>query len=190
MEASRRLSRIVKHADPTAKVKAARTRLEKDLPRWLRHHGGEAFSSPWSPDHERILGKIGLAMDKGGLFALAMPRAGGKSTILKWVTAYVLLTGRRKYVVVIAATAELAQVIVDFIRQQITESDTLHAHYPQVTTYARATDGKAIKARYQLRADGKTSGIHWSRPHWYSPRSQPRTARHIPATGPSSRPTA
>jgi len=158
-----RRKRIVKHADPTAKVKAARTRLEKDLPRWLRHHGGEAFSSPWSPDHERILGKIGLAMDKGGLFALAMPRAGGKSTILKWVTAYVLLTGRRKYVVVIAATAELAQVIVDFIRQQITESDTLHAHYPQVTTYARATDGKAIKATYQLRADGKSSGIHWSK---------------------------
>jgi hypothetical protein len=163
VDASRRLARIVKHVDPDAKTKAARTRLEKDLPRWLRFHGGEAFNSPWSPDHEKVLAKIATAMNKGGLFSLAMPRGGGKSTILKWVTAYVLLTGRRKYVVVIAATAEMAQAIVDFIRQQITESDTLHAHYPQVTTYARATDGKAIKARYQLRADGKASGILWSK---------------------------
>jgi hypothetical protein len=163
VEAGRKLARIVKHVDPDVKTKAARTRLEKDLPRWLRHHGGEAFSSAWSPDHERVLAKISTAMDKGGLFALAMPRGHGKSTILKWVTAYVLLTGRRKYVVVIAATAELAQSIVDFIRTQITESDTLHAHYPHVTSYARATDGKAIKARYQLRADGKASGILWSK---------------------------
>jgi hypothetical protein len=163
VEASRRLSRIVKHTDPDAKTKAARTRLEKDLPRWLRYHGGEAFSSPWSADHRRVLAKIDMAINKGGLFSLAMPRGHGKSTILKWVTAYVLLTGRRKYVVVIAATAELAQSIVEFIRTQIAESDTLHAHYPQVTTYARATDGKAIKARYQLRADGKPSGILWSK---------------------------
>jgi len=178
VEASRKLARIVKHADPSSEMKEARSRLEKDLPRWLRYHGGEAFSSPWSPDHERILAKISAAMDKGGLFALAMPRGHGKSTILKWVTAYVLLTGRRKYVVVIAATAELAQSIVDFIRTQITESDTLHAHYPHVTSYARATDGKAIKARYQLRADGKASGILWSKttlvfPEVVSPEGKP-----------------
>lgn len=156
-------ARVVNHVEPNAKTKVKIALLEKDIGEWLRYHGGEAFSSPWSPDHEKVLARIAIAMNKGGLFSLAMPRGHGKSTILKWVTAYVLLTGRRKYVVVIAATAEMAQAIVDFIRQQITESDTLHAHYPQVTTYARATDGKAIKARYQLRADGKASGILWSK---------------------------
>ncbi len=159
VDASRRLARIVKHVEPDARTKAARTRLEKNLGKWLRFHGGEAFDRPWSADHLKVLAKINKAVRTGGLFALAMPRGHGKTTMLKWVTAYVLLTGARKYVVVIAATAELAQGIVEFIRQQITESDTFHAHYPHVTTYARATDGKAIKARYQLRADGKSSGI-------------------------------
>ncbi|MEN6360056.1 MAG: hypothetical protein ABFD59_08370 [Smithella sp.] len=163
IEASRKLARIVKHVDPEPKVKAARTRIEKSLSHWLRHHGGEAFSSKWSPDHIRVLGKIETAINSGGLFALAMPRGHGKTTILKWITLYVLLTGRRKYVVIVAATAELAQVIIEFCRQQIIESDTLHEHYPHVTTYARATGGKAIKAIYQLRADGKTSGIKWSK---------------------------
>jgi hypothetical protein len=155
--------RIVRHVDPDSKTKAARCRLEKDLGKWLRFHGGEAFDRPWSADHLKVLGKIETAVNSGGLFALAMPRGHGKSTIMKWVAAYVLLTGRRKYLVMIAATAELAQSIVDFVRQQITENETLHAHYPHVTSYARATDGKAIKARYQLRADGKASGILWSK---------------------------
>jgi hypothetical protein len=160
---ARRAERIVRHTDPPAAAKRSRARLEKSLVAWLRYHGGEAFDAPFSPDHVRVLGKIERAVNKGGLFAVAMPRGGGKSTILKWTTLYVLLTGRRKYVVLIAATAELAQVIVDFCRQQITESERIMAHYPHVAAYARATDGKAIKARYQLRGDGKTSGIMWSK---------------------------
>ena len=163
IEASRKLARIVKHTDPPPQVKAARSRLEKSLTKWMQHHGGEAFDRPFSEDHKRCIAKIEAAGNDGGMFALAMPRGHGKSTILKWATLYFMLTGRRRFVVVVAATAELAQAIVDFTRQQIQESDSLHAHYPHVTTYARATDGKAIKAKYQLRADGKTSGILWSK---------------------------
>jgi len=163
VEASRKLARIVKHTDPDPKTKAQRTRLEKSLTAWMKYHGGEAFDQPFSDDHKRVIDKIETALNKGGLFAVAMPRGHGKSTILKWATLYCILTGRRKFVVIVAATAEMAQAVIEFVRQQIQESDTLHAHYPHVSTYARATDGKAIKARFQLRADGKTSGIHWSK---------------------------
>src|SRR3972149_5144300 len=85
VDMSRRLARIVKHTDPDAKTRAARTRLEHDLPRWLKHYGAEAFDRPWSPDHLRVLARIEAATTDGGLFALAMSRGGGKSTILKWV---------------------------------------------------------------------------------------------------------
>lgn len=159
----RLIARIVRHVDPDAKIKAARTRLEKDLPKWLKHHGGEAFPWPWSEDHQRMLKKISLAVTHGGLFAVAMPRGHGKTTILKWVIAYILLTGKRKYVIALAATAELARDIVDFIFQQLTENENLHEQYPHVTTYFRAINGKALTARYQLRGDGKSSGIKWSK---------------------------
>lgn len=163
IEASRKLARVVKHDDPPPEVCKARAKLEKSLPKWLRHHGAEAFCDDWSPDHLKVLKKIQTAIDKGGLFALAMPRGHGKTTILKWVNLYVMLTGKRRYVVAIGATAELAQAMVDFARDQLMESPTLHEHYPHVTTYARATDGKAIKARYQLRGDLKPSGIGWGK---------------------------
>jgi len=163
VEASRKMARIVTHTDPEPKVKAQRTRLEKSLVKWMKHHGGEAFDRPFSADHLRVIAKIETAINGGGMFSLAMPRGHGKNTILKYAMLYCMLTGRRKYVVVIAATGEMAQDMVEFVRRQMQESDTLHAHYPQVTTYARATGGKAIKAKFQLRADGKTSGIDWSK---------------------------
>ena len=183
VEASRKLARIVKHTDPEPKVKAARTRIEKSLTRWMKHHGGEAFDRPFSEDHKRCIAKIEAAGNVGGMFALAMPRGHGKSTILKWATLYFMLTGRRRFVVVVAATAELAQAIVDFTRQQIQESDTLHAHYPHVTTYARATDGKAIKAKYQLRADGKASGILWSKTTLVFPEVLDSNGKPYPSNG-------
>lgn len=161
---SRRLARIVRHVDPDPKTKRKRARIEKSLDKWLRYFGGEAFSSPWSADHLRVLTKIESAINGGGLFSVAMPRGQGKSTILKWVTLYVLLTGRRKYVVLIAATLDLALGMIDFCKRQLIENDLLHDYYPHVTAYARATEDKAIKARQQLRADGAdgtTSGIQW-----------------------------
>jgi len=163
VDASRKLARIIRHTDPAPKIKAQRTRLEKSLTKWMMYHGGEAFSSPFCDDHKRCIAKLERSIITGGTFAVAMPRGHGKSTIFKWAVLFCLLTGRRKYVVVIAATAEYAQGIIEFCRQQIQESDSLHEHYPHVTTYARATDGKAIKAKFQLRADGKTSGIQWSK---------------------------
>ena len=183
VDASRRLARIVKHADPSSKIKAARTRTEKPLTKWMMHHGGEAFDQPFSPDHKKVIAKIERAINHGGLFALAMPRGQGKTTILKWATLYCLLTGRRRFVVVIAATAEMAQAIIEFARQQIQESDTLHDHYPHVTTYARATDGKAIKAKFQLRSDGKTSGIQWSKTTLVLPEVMDQNGKGYPSNG-------
>ena len=181
---SRILARVVKHVDATPEADEKRKTLEKDIGKWMRYHGAEAFSSPWGKDHKKALKKIAMALNKGGLFALAMPRGGGKSTIVKWAVLYCMLTGRRKYVVVIAATAEMAQAILDFCRHQIIENESLHEHYPQVTTYARATEGKAIKANHQLRADLKPSGIKWSKTTLIFPEViSPVTKQPYPSNG-------
>jgi hypothetical protein len=162
VKTSRMLARIVRHIDPDAGRIQKRTELEKSLKDWIKFFGEQAFDSEFSADHLKIISKLESAMNDGGMFALAMPRGHGKTTIIKWAVLYVMLTGLRKYVVLIAATAEMAQSLVEFCRTQITESDLLNEYYPHVTKYARETDGKAILARYQLRADGKTSGIWWS----------------------------
>jgi len=39
------------------------------------------FHLPWSPDHLKVIAKIKEAVLQGGLFAMAMPRGSGKTTI-------------------------------------------------------------------------------------------------------------
>lgn len=163
IEAGRKVARVQQHDDPPPAVCRKRKRLEKDFPAWLRFHGGEAFADKWSPDHLAVLAKIREAIDKGGHFALAMPRGHGKTTILKWALLYVMLTGKRRYVVVVAATAELAGALTDFVRAQLIESPSLLEHYPHVCHYAKATEGKAIKAKYMLRRDFKPLGLGWGK---------------------------
>lgn len=163
IEAGRKVARVQQHEDPPPEVCAERERLEADFPAWLRFHGGEAFADAWSGDHLAVLAKIDEAINRGGHFALAMPRGHGKTTILKWALLYVMLTGRRRYVVVVAATAELAQAMTEFVRGQLMESASLLAHYPHVCHYARATEGKAIKAKYMLRRDFKPLGLGWGK---------------------------
>jgi hypothetical protein len=162
VDASRRLARIVKHVDPDAATQRARGRLEKDLGKWLRFHGGEAFDRPWSADHLKVLNKISMAVNNGGMFSLAMARGGGKTTILKWALLYVMLTGARKYVMVISATDESAKEFLEFVRMQTLESEGLYLHYPHVCEYVRKTEDKAMKARHQLWIHGERSGITWS----------------------------
>jgi len=163
IEAGRKIARVQQHEDPPPEVCRKRKRLEADFPAWLRFHGGEAFAYKWSPDHLAVLAKIKEAIDKGGHFALAMPRGHGKTTILKWALLYVMLTGKRRYVVVVAATAELAGALTDFVRAQLIENPTLLEHYPHVCHYAKATEGKAIKAKYMLRRDFKPLGLGWGK---------------------------
>ena len=163
IEAGRKVARVKQHEDPPPEVCRKRKRLEADFPAWLRFHGGEAFADKWSPDHLAVLAKIKEAIDKGGHFALAMPRGHGKTTILKWALLYVMLTGKRRYVVVVAATAELAGALTDFVRAQLIESPTLLEHYPHVCHYAKAAEGKAIKAKYMLRRDFKPLGLGWGK---------------------------
>jgi len=163
IEAGRKIARVQQHEDPPPEIAAKRAQLEADFPAWLRFHGGEAFADAWSGDHLAVLAKIDEAINRGGHFALAMPRGHGKTTILKWALLYVMLTGRRRYVVVVAATAELAQAMTEFARGQLMESASLLAHYPHVCHYARATEGKAIKARYMLRRDFKPLGLAWGK---------------------------
>lgn len=162
VDTSRRIARMVTHKDPPAASVKKRKSLEKSLGPWLRYYLPDLFPLRWSRDQRKAIKKIQRALDHGGLFAFAMARGGGKTTIVKGAVLYAILSGRRKYVVPIGATADLATAIIDSVRQQLMENEKLYKHYPHVCEYARRTEGKAIKARFQLRADGKASGIRWS----------------------------
>ena len=139
---------------------------------WLRHCLPETFPDPWSDDHARAIGKMQAAIEGGGTFAFAMPRGHGKTSLCKGGgVLYSILTGKRHWVVAIAAASELAIPILEYAKRQLTENDILAELYPHVCHYFRAIDGKAIKARFQLRKDGKPTGIQYGKDMVIFPRA-------------------
>ena len=65
---------------------------------------GATFSLAWSRDHEKVIAKIEQAVLKGGLFAMAMPRGSGKSSITEAACLWSMLIGAREFVVLIGAS--------------------------------------------------------------------------------------
>ena len=54
---------------------------ERDLGRFCEGYFPAAFSMPFSADHRLVIGRMEAAILEGGLFALAMPRGSGKTTL-------------------------------------------------------------------------------------------------------------
>lgn len=162
VRAIRNEARRVRFKHPTTKALRRRRLLERDLGRWLRHYLAEAFPLPFGPDHLTCLEKISKAIRFGGLFAEALPRGDGKSTIVKGSCVYAMLTGYRRYVLSVSATEPDATAVLTYVKDQLEHNARLAEDYPEVVTFIKALDGKAIKARYQLDGNGDPTGIVWS----------------------------
>ncbi|HID23040.1 MAG TPA: hypothetical protein EYP14_11655 [Planctomycetaceae bacterium] len=59
------------------------------------------FPRARSPDHRKVISKIEQAVLRGGLFAMAMPRGTGKTTICKSACIWAVLYGHREFVCLI-----------------------------------------------------------------------------------------
>jgi hypothetical protein len=66
-------------ADPVRKARAA-----GDFRFFCDSYFPLTFHLPWSRDHLQVIARIEQAVLRGGLFAMAMPRGSGKSTISEW----------------------------------------------------------------------------------------------------------
>jgi len=160
--ASRKLARIVKTIHPTTAQMKRRTRLEKNLGRWLKHYMPETFFDAWGKEHRACLKRFDRCIRDGGSFALAMPRGSGKSAIGKGACTYAALSGQRSYIVPIGATDSLANDYLEFVKSQLDGGNPIiKEDYPDAIGFFKALDGKAIKARDQLTEQGNLTGIEW-----------------------------
>ena len=58
-------------------------------------YGAEAFPLAWSPDHLKAIERIEAAVLRGELFAFAMPRGSGKTTLCEWSCIWAMLYGHQ-----------------------------------------------------------------------------------------------
>ena len=95
---------------------ARRARAEKDFRFFCETYFSAAFTLAWSPDHLKVIAKIERAVLTGGLFAHAMPRGSGKTTLTTVACVWAILFGACPFVCLVAAAAERARSLLANIK--------------------------------------------------------------------------
>ncbi len=89
------------------------------------------FHLAWSPDHIKVINKIEQAVVHGGLFALAMARGSGKSSIAEVACIWAVLYGHRNFVCLIGSDEGHACDMLDSIKTELDSNELLLADFPR-----------------------------------------------------------
>jgi len=133
----------------------------EDLLLFCETYRPEAFSLEWSDDHRRIIKRIESTVIDGGLFALAMPRGSGKTTLAITAAIWALVYGYRRWVCLVGATAPKARQLLKSIRTELRFNPGLLADFPEVSIPVAKLEGKAARANGQTH-NGKPTNILWT----------------------------
>ena len=90
------------------------------------------FHLPWSADHLKVIRKIEQAVLRGGLFAMAMPRGSGKTTICECACIWAVLYGHRDFVCLIGSDEGHAMDMLESIKMELDGNDLFLEDFPEV----------------------------------------------------------
>lgn len=154
--AARDIGEIPEVADPARRKKAL-----ANLETFNRTYFPERFSLKFSADHKKVMRRQQQAITRGGLFAVAMPRGSGKTTVTETAAIYAIVTGRHPFVMIIGADKEAAVDILDSIKVELETNDLLAADFPELCYPIRKLEGISHRCKGQT-YKGKRTGIAWS----------------------------
>lgn len=159
---SRAQSAGVKEVGPLPPVAdpARRERCRTSLKLFFTTYTAARFPLPFSPDHDAVIAKLEACITGGGLFAVAMPRGNGKTTMVEAAIVWALLYGYRKYVLVLAATGKLAADLVASIKSELETNELLAADFPEACVPVRRLDGIAQRGKGQT-LNGERTRVEW-----------------------------
>ena len=111
----------------------------------------QTFYLAWSQDHLTVIAKIEQAVLDGGLFAMAMPRGSGKTTLCETACLWALLYGHREFVALIGSDEDHAADMLDSIKSEL-ENNVLLA---EDTGPAQSFDGLDSRGLDNLGIEGE-----------------------------------
>ena len=138
-----------------------RARAGGSFQRFCETYFPEIFSLPWSQDHLKVIARIEQAVLRGGLFAVAMPRGSGKTSLCKAACLWATLYGYRDFVALIGSSEAHAQSMLHDLKLQLETNPLLAADFPEVCYPIAALEGIANRCRGQL-FHGKRTHIEWT----------------------------
>ena len=134
---------------------------ERNFQLFCESYFPETYALAWSPDHLKVIEKIETAVLRGGLFALAMPRGSGKSTLSESAVIWAMLYGHREFITLIGATESAALETLDSIKTELEVNERLAEDFPEVCFPIAQLEGIANRCAGQL-YKGERTRITWT----------------------------
>ena len=162
-ERSRRVSAAGRDIGPPPAIvdPARRESCRLDFRLFCETYLPESFPLAWSPDHLRAIAKIEAAVLRGELFAFAMPRGSGKTTLCTAACLWAIVFGHRQFIVLVGSDQSIAEQMLDSIKSHLEQNNLLADDFPHTVYPVRALEGINARARGQT-SEGVPTKIEWT----------------------------
>ena len=132
-----------------------------DLRKFCETYFPEVYNLEWSDDHLRAIEKLQKAVLEGGLFALAMARGSGKSSLTETAAIWAMAYGHREFIVIIGASEGAALEMLDSIKTELEVNEHLQEDFPEMVYPIARLEGIANRCAGQL-YKGERTRIAWT----------------------------
>ncbi len=146
---------------PAVVKPSRRSDAEMSFRTFCESYFGATFCIPWSDDHLTTIASIERAVLEGGLFAVAMPRGTGKTTLAETACLWALVYGHREFVALIGADESHAVQMLESLKTELAGNDTLSEDFPEVCEPVRRLDGIHNRTAGQT-CDGVRTQLTWT----------------------------
>jgi hypothetical protein len=99
---------------------------------FLATYLGTTFCLEFSAMHDAVIAKAERAVLTGGLFALALPRGTGKTSLCEGAGLWAILYGYRAYVILIGATERKAEDMLKDLKTYLRHNELLAEDFPEI----------------------------------------------------------
>lgn len=129
---------------------------------WCEIYERESFTMSWSGDHLDAIARIEEAVLFGALYAFAMPRGSGKTSLVRAAVRWASAHSHRFYPFIIGANISKAHDSLDSIKTFFRFSELFAEDFPEIAYPAQALGGIANRASGQT-CGGESTMIEWSK---------------------------
>jgi hypothetical protein len=152
----RDIGAIPEVADPSRKRACS-----ADFTLFCKGYFPETFTLAWSDDHLKVIAQVEESVLRGGLFATAMPRGSGKTSIAEVACIWATLCGHRDFVALIGSDESHACQMLDAIKTELEGNPLLAQDFPEAVYPILKLDGIANRCNGQLHK-GQRTHIGWT----------------------------
>lgn len=147
---------------PAIKNKRRRNKCEKSFLEFCKTYFRHLFTINFSASHLLVIESIERTVMHGGLQAIAMPRSSGKSTLCEVGAIWALLSGHRRFVMLIGSTETAAREQLENIKAELEHNELLQADYPEALFPIAKLEGINKRCQGQTANNGQKTNITWT----------------------------